>query len=85
MPVRACAVTFTDSRGSLHTVDVSAESLFEAAVLGVAALRRSGFMEEAPGPGTRLQIEVREPVARHTVSVQQVQRWLDEWGTNPSR
>jgi len=34
MAVRTCAVSFTDSRGSLHTVEVSAESLFEAAVLG---------------------------------------------------
>lgn len=84
MPVRTCAVSFTDSRGSRHTVEVSAESLFEAVVLGVARLKRDGFLEQTPGPATRLDVEVHEPVVRHTVTLQQLNRWLNEYGTNPN-
>ena len=84
MPSRVCAVTFIDSCGSTHTVDVVAESLFEAAVLAVDRLRRDGFIEEPPGTGTRLQVEVREPTVTHTVALHQVKRWLDEGGTNPA-
>ena len=35
MPLRICAVSFADVRGIRHAVEVQAESLFEAAILGV--------------------------------------------------
>lgn len=37
-----------------------------------------------PGPATRLDVEVKEAVVRHKVTIQQVQKWLDESGTNPN-
>ena len=33
VPLRICAVSFADVRGIRHTVEVQAESLFEAAIL----------------------------------------------------
>ena len=42
VPVRTCTVTFTDDRGSRHSVDIFADSLFEAAVLGIKLLRENG-------------------------------------------
>jgi hypothetical protein len=58
-------VTITDSRGIKHSVEVTAESLFEAGVLAIGTLRKAGWIEESPGPGTRLEIEVREPSVTH--------------------
>jgi hypothetical protein len=81
MPLRICAVTFTDSRGIRHTVEVSAESLFEAAILGPQTLKQDSWTEPI-GPATKLEVEIREPVARHTVTMLQVQRWLE--GATPS-
>jgi hypothetical protein len=40
MPARFCTVTFTDPSGVRHTVEVQAESLSEAAALGLAAWKR---------------------------------------------
>ena len=40
VPLRPCLVSFTDSRGVQHSVEVTAETLFEAAALGVALLRK---------------------------------------------
>ena len=58
MPLRICAVSFTDVRGIRHTVEVQAESLFEAAILGVRAFRGDPWIEHV-GPATVLDIEVR--------------------------
>jgi hypothetical protein len=35
------------------------------------------------GPGSRLQIEVREPATTHSLSVSQLHRWI-EGGTTPA-
>jgi hypothetical protein len=67
-------VTITDSRG-IHSVEVTAESLFEAGVIALSTLKKAGWVEDSPGPGTRLEIEVREPSVKHTVTVLQLQRW----------
>jgi hypothetical protein len=77
VPLRNCAITYTDSRGIRHSVDVTAESLFEAAVLGVQLLRKDGWIEDRLALAARLEIEVREPGTRHTVTLQQVERWLN--------
>ena len=61
MPPRTCVVTLTDSRGIRHSVEVTAESLFEAGILAVSAFRKAGWVEEPPGVASRLEIEIREP------------------------
>ena len=66
MPARLCTVALTDSSGVRHTVDVCAESLFEAAGLGLAALRKNGWVEK-PGRAAHLEVTVLEPVVRVVV------------------
>jgi hypothetical protein len=60
-----------------HSVEVTAESLFEAGLLAVSAFRKAGWVEETPGLGSRLEIEVREPAVKHTVTLAQLQRWVN--------
>jgi hypothetical protein len=43
VPYRACAVSFTDSEGVQHSVQVSAASLYEAAAEALAAFRQGSF------------------------------------------
>jgi hypothetical protein len=66
---RTCAVSFTDSEGITHSVEISASSLYEAAVLALAEFRRSGIAAVTPGPGTRLRVEVKAPEVTHELSV----------------
>ena len=80
---KLCAVSFKDARGIRHTIEVQADSLYEAAVLGIKALRANAWIEHL-GPATVLDIEVREPVARHALSVQQLERWLDAAPASPN-
>jgi hypothetical protein len=83
MAVQTCSVTFTDPRGIRHTVEVLAESLFEAAALGLAAQKKDGWTEPV-GPATKLEVEVRPPAVKHAVSVLQIQRWLQGATTSPN-
>ena len=69
--------------GISHSVDVEAETLYEAAALGLARLKKDGWIEGL-GPGSRLEIQVREPGSHHTLSVQQVQRWIDSVNASPA-
>lgn len=81
VPVRTCTVSFKSPSGIAHSVEVQAESLYEAAALGLGLLRKDGWIEGL-GPATRLEIAVREPAATHVITVQQLQRWLD--GVTPT-
>jgi hypothetical protein len=82
VPVRRCSVTFTDHRGARHTVEVSAESLYEAAALGLRELQACEWVE-AIGPSARLQVEVRQATSRHEITPAQIRRWCDSTAISP--
>jgi hypothetical protein len=79
---RACTVSFTDARGIKHSVDITADSLFEATVRGVVALR-GGAWNDPPARAAVLEIEVKNPTARHLVSLQHVAAWLNGASSSP--
>jgi hypothetical protein len=64
--LRSCRISVTDSRSVEHAVEVIADSLFEAAALGLQVLKSDGWAEPI-GASTRIQVEVREPVTKHVV------------------
>jgi hypothetical protein len=72
-----------DARGIRHGVEVQAETLYEAAVLGLQILKTSDFTEPIGG-AARIDIEVREPVTRHTLTRLQLERWLQGAVSNPA-
>jgi hypothetical protein len=78
-----CRVSFTDGANMTHTVTVSASSLFEAAALGLAEFKRSGFALANVGGATRLTISVELPAATHTVAIARLQSWLNSNGKTP--
>jgi len=79
---RTCTVSFRGPSGIRHSVDVTAESVYEAAALGVSALKGSGWAESM-APGTELEIQVREPPTCHRISVRQIHRWCDGVAVSP--
>ena len=83
MPVRTCAVSFVDIRGIRHVAEVQAESLYEAAILGMRVFKGDPWIERV-GPATVLDVEVREPATKHAISVQQIERWLGGATTSPN-
>jgi hypothetical protein len=65
--LRTCTVSFMGPSGVRHSVEVTAESVYEAAALGVSTLRNSGWAD-AIAAGTELEIQVREPATSHRLA-----------------
>ena len=77
---RSCSVSFTDSEGITHIVEITASTLYEAAVLALAEFRRCGFAEATFGHGTKLTVRVRQPGdvsvrKRGSASIMARRRW----------
>jgi hypothetical protein len=51
--------------------------------LGIRRLNNDAWTEKI-GPATVLDIEIREPATTHSISLQQVERWLAGATTNPN-
>jgi hypothetical protein len=83
MPGRPCRVTYKDLDGVRHSVEVVAESVYEASVLALSALSKHEWIESV-GPGTRLDIQIIEPNVTHTLLVAQLKQWLDRPSTSPA-
>jgi hypothetical protein len=60
-------VSFVGPSGLRHSVEVAAESVYEAAAVGISMLRHDGWTD-ALALGTKLEVQVREPAVSHTVS-----------------
>jgi len=82
VPLRSCTVSVTGPSGVRHSVEVMGESLYEAAAVGLNALKRDGWVEVI-APGTTLQVQVREPATTHEISVAQLRRWCDGIAVSP--
>lgn len=82
MEPRKCIVTVVDVRGVRRSAEVTAASVFEAAGLGLAALRSDRWTEPI-GPATRVEVGVTTPVVTHTLTVQQLERWAGGAAASP--
>ena len=82
MVARICLVTVTDLRGIRQSVQVTAESVFDAVARALSALRHDAWIDMI-GPATRLEIQVPQPAITHTVTVQQLERWANGSAINP--
>lgn len=74
-----CIVSFVDLDGIRHSIEVEAEGLYEASVLGLCAFRKH---ELEPGGLTELEVEVRSSV-KHTLTVAKVREWLQRGVRTP--
>jgi hypothetical protein len=77
--VAACVVSYLDTEGLRHTLEVEAESLYEAAVLAIRTFRQHHC---EPGSATRLEVEVRSSVV-HTITPMRIHEWLNGGAKSP--
>ena len=83
MAVRSCRVTIQDLDGVAHTVEVTAETLYEAVAQGLAALRRSdwvaGFQQGI------VKVSVADVRVEHQVKLADFTKWLERPGAKSPR
>ena len=75
----SCVVSFLDTEGLRHAVEVEAESLYEAAVLGMKAFKQHNC---EPGLITKLEVEIRSSIT-HTITPKKVHEWLNGGAKSP--
>lgn len=81
MPTRTCTVSFTGSDGIRHSVNVQAETLYEAVALAVREFRA----HDCPsGAASEMEVEARSPSVKHTVSLDKLRNWLRSRAKSPS-
>jgi len=88
--LKTCRVSCHDRDGVEHSVQVIAESLYEAVARGLRAFRASPWAGEIGEGLTTVTVEVREPrpdkpeVAHH-VHMKDFRQWLEARGTTPAQ
>jgi hypothetical protein len=77
MAASRCRVSFLDSDGVLHALDVDAESLYEAVALAVASFCEDDVSPSVPGPMTEFTVAVYRNPVEHKIRLQQVTKWSE--------
>jgi hypothetical protein len=72
-----CRVSFTDSEGVLHGVDVDAESLYEAVAIAVAQFREDDMSPSTPGAMTEFTVAVYRNPVEHKIRLGYVTKWAE--------
>ena len=78
--LRSCRVSYQDFDGIRHSVDVTAETLYEAAVLGMTILRAAGWMDAA---NLTIEVAVKAPETTHSIKSSVLAAWLSRSGKSP--
>lgn len=74
MSATRCRVTYKDSEGS-HSVEVSAETLYEAVAMAVAEFKADHTVPNPPGSMTEFTVAVFRPPVEHTIRLAKVEEW----------
>ena len=74
-----CVVSYLDTSGIRHSVEVDAQSLYEAAVMAIRIFREHDC---EPREANRLEIEVRSSVV-HTLTIRKIHDWLNGGAKTP--
>jgi hypothetical protein len=77
--MKHCMVSFVDPGGIRHTVEVEADSMFEAAAAALESFRAHAC---SPGLASELQVQVRTAVT-HTVTLKKLKDWAERGGRSP--
>ena len=84
MALKACTVVVDDLNDTKHTVDVTAESLYEAVAQALAALRDHEWVGDIGRGLTSVTVKVRHPEVTHVVKIQDFENWLNRGCKSPA-
>jgi hypothetical protein len=80
---KKCIVTFRDAEGVDHAAIVTAESLYEAAIVALRQFRRADWSREDAFDLGALRIEVWDQPTLYRVEVAKLKAWLKRSGGSP--
>ena len=77
MAASRCRVSYNDTEGIVHAVEVDADSLYEAVALAVAEFRDDQIITDTPAPMTEFCVTVLRKPIEHRIRLNQVKRWAE--------
>ncbi len=84
MAVRTCRVTSRDARGVEHTVQVTAQSLFEAVAQALRVFREHDWSGEPNSGSASVVVTIKSPEVEHRVRIKDFQTWLESAPKSPA-
>jgi len=84
MAVRSCKVTCRDAQDVEHSVDVTAESRFEAVAQAWRIFGESEWNVDGGRPPSFFVVKVKHPEIEHKVRTQDFEKWLAATPKSPA-
>jgi hypothetical protein len=82
MAVRTCKVTCRDPPGVEHTVEVSAQSVFEAVAQALRVFREYEWCDLALAAS--VVVRITQPAVEHRMQLRDFYNWLEAAGKSPA-
>jgi hypothetical protein len=82
--LRTCGVTCLDIEGVEHSVEVSADSLYEAVARGLVAFQDADGVAESGHGQTTITVVVKQPEVKHRVRMRDFETWLESNARSPA-
>ena len=74
----------SDLSGVEHSVEVAADSLYEAVAQGLRAFRENDWVAEMGHGQTTITVVAKQPEIEHKVRVKDFERWLESGARTPA-
>ena len=82
--LRTCTVAVKDVRDVEHSVEVTAETLYEAIATALAALQQDNWVGEIGQGFTSVTVLVQRPPVKHEIKMRDFVSWLGRQGRSPA-
>ena len=82
--LRTCTVAVKDVRDVEHSIEVTAETLYEAIATALAALQKDNWVGEIGQGFTTVTVAVQQPPIKHEVKMKDFVSWLGRQGRSPA-
>ncbi|MGO9606607.1 MAG: hypothetical protein ACLQAT_25010 [Candidatus Binataceae bacterium] len=84
MAVKTCRVTCSDSRGVAHTVEVTAQTLYEAVAQALRLFRENDWTEDSQRVPATVTVRIKQPELEHQVRIRDFENWLESAARSPA-
>jgi hypothetical protein len=85
MAVRTCKVTWVDAEGIEHTVQVTAQTLYEAVAQALRVFREHDWCDrDLRGSTASVVVKIAQPEIEHRVRIRDFAGWLESVGKSPA-
>jgi len=85
MSISKCIVRLRDCHDTEHSVEVYAESLYEAVLRGLSRLQDVGWESDTNETIKRVEVEIRQEPTRHVVDVPKLLKWVEQNSMYPGQ